>query len=216
MFQIFENIWLKEELEWFYRDMQKTKHISEKQSTNDPNYKDFDSLRWRCEKDTDARNRLQEKISQLLPDHQIIFAAYVEQHKPNRLHCDSYGGQFGVTCIIPLLDYNGDTDQTLVFDYLSKETENTESILKKLQQETEKNKPKFRHTKKYKLNHCNLTENILKNPVDYLSLLGVFPYRYGNMVAFDKRLLHSSNDWTATDPARKHKDFIIIHTFKKT
>ena len=214
MFQIFENVWSKLELEWFYQDMQKTKNATEKQNTSDTNYKDSDSLRWRCERGTDARSQLQEKISQLLPNHQINFAAYVEQYKPNKLHCDSYGGPFGVTCIIPLLEYNKDTDQTLVFDYLSTETENTELILTKLEQETKKSIPKFKHTKQYKLNHCNPNEKFLKNPIDWIALLGVFPYQYGNMVAFDKRLLHSSNNWTATDPTRKHKDFIIIHTIK--
>jgi hypothetical protein len=215
MFQIFENAWTHNDLEWFYQDMQKIKQTERSQSSDDPNYKDPDSLRWKCEKNTESRNQLEEKISKLLPKHQINFAAYVEQHKPNKLHCDSYGGPFGVTCIIPLLKYKNDTDQTLVFDYLSVESDNTNSILDKLQQETEKNIPKFRHTKKYKLNHCNPSKNILKNPVDWISLLGVFPYQYQNMVAFDKRLLHCSNDWLSTDPTRQHKDFIIIHTYAK-
>ena len=210
MFVIFENAWTKPELAWFYQDMQKTKHNTEKQNISDPNYKDHDSVRWRCEKGTDARNRLQEKILKLLPDHEINFAAYVEQYKPNRLHCDSHGGPFGATCIIPLLDYEANTDQTLVFDYLSKDGETTESILKKLLKETEQSIPKFKHTQQYKLDHC-----IYNSIIDATKLLGVFPYRQGDMAVFDKRLLHCSNNWNLTDPTRKHKDFIIIHTLKK-
>jgi hypothetical protein len=209
MFQIFENAWTKLELAWFYQDMQKAKHSIEKQNSSDPNYRDPDSLRWKCEKGTDARNRLQEKISQLLPDHQIDFAAYVEQYKPNKLHCDSYGGPVGVTGIIPLLEYNGDTDQTLVFDHLSTEATNTESILIRLRQSTKNCATKFRHTHNYNLNHCGY-----ESVINATALMGVFPYRQGDMAAFDKRLLHCSNNWTATDPKRKHKDFIIIHTLK--
>lgn len=210
MFQIFENAWTKSELAWFYQDMQKAKHSIEKQNSSDPNYRDPSSLRWKCEKGCDARNRLQEKISQLLPDHRIDFAAYVEQYKPNKLHCDSYGGPFGVTGIIPLLEYNGDTDQTLVFDHMSTEGTNTGSILINLHQTAKNTPPKFTHTKTYKLEHCGY-----ESVVDSLPLVGVFPYRQGDMVAFDKRLLHCSNNWTATDPTRQHKDFIIVHTFLK-
>jgi len=212
MFQIFEDIWTHEELECFYQDMQEAKRTikTQKKSGDDPNYRDLNSLRWKCERGTDARNRLQEKISQLLPNHQINFAAYVEQYKPNRLHYDSYGGPFGVTCIIPLLEYNGDTDQTLVFDHSSREGEDTKSILIKLQEEIKNSVPKFKHTHKYKLDHCNLG-----SVINSIALIGVFPYRRGNMVAFDKRLLHCSNDWKLTDPKRRHKDFILIHTYAK-
>lgn len=209
MFQIFENAWTKSELAWFYQDMQKAKHSIEKQNSRDLNYRDPNSLRWKCEKGTDARNRLQKKISQLLPNHQINFAAYVEQHKPNQLHYDKYGGPFGVTCIIPLLEYNGDTDQTLVFNHSSREGEDTKSILIRLHEEIKNSVPKFKHTYKYKLDHCG-NESI----INATELIGVFPYKQGNMVAFDKRLLHCSNDWNVTDPKRQHKDFIIIHTTK--
>lgn len=209
MFQIFENVWSKSELEWFYQDMQKTKNTTERQNTSDPNYRDPTNLRWKCEKSTDARIRLEKKFLQLLPNHQINFAAYVEQHKPNKLHFDKYGGSFGVTCIIPLLDYNKNTDQTLVFDHFSTEGENTESLLIKLRQTTKHSDAKFRHTHEYKLDHCG-NESI----INATELIGVFPYRQGDMVAFDKRLLHCSNNWNVTDPKRQHKDFIIIHTTK--
>ena len=212
MFQIFENAWTKSELAWFYQDMQKAKHSIEKQNSSDLNYRDPNSLRWECEKGTDARNRLQKKISQLLPNHQINFAAYVEQHKPNQLHYDKYGGPFGVTCIIPLLEYNGDTDQTLVFNHSSREGEDTKSILIRLHEEIKNSVPKFKHTHKYKLDHCG-NESII-SIINSTELIGVFPYKQGNMVAFDKRLLHCSNDWNVTDPKRQHKDFIIIHTTK--
>lgn len=210
MFQIFENAWTKLELAWFYQDMQKIKHSTEKQNSDDPNYRDPNSLRWRCEKGTVARNKLQEKISKLLPTHEMNFAAYVEQHEPNKLHCDSYGGSFGLTCIIPLLEHSTGTDQTLVFDHMSTEGTNTGSILINLHQTAKNSSPKFTHTKTYKLEHCGF-----KSVVDSLPLVGVFPYRQGDMVAFDKRLLHCSNNWTATDPTRQHKDFIIVHTFVK-
>lgn len=208
MFQIFKNAWSISELKWFFQDMQKAKHSTEKQNTNDPNYRDPDSLRWVCRPGTSARKQLEEKISQLLPNHVMNFAAYVEQHKPNKLHYDSYGGPFGATCIIPLLEYNGSTDQTLVFDHYSKEGEKTESILLKLQEETKLSTPKFIHTHKYKLDHCGNT-----SVINSRALVGVFPYRQGDMVAFDKRLLHCSNNWKTTDPQRQHKDFIIIHTY---
>lgn len=209
MFQIFENAWTKSELAWFYQDMQKAKHTikTQKKNSDDPNYRDLNSLRWKCEKGTDARNKLQKKLSQLLPGHQINFAAYVEQHKPNQLHYDSYGGPFGITCIIPLLEYNGDTDQTLVFDHFSREGENLKSLLTKLQEEIKNSVPKFKHTHKYKLDHCS-HDSIINDT----ALIGVFPYRQGNMVAFDRRLLHCSNNWNITDPKRQHKDFILIHT----
>lgn len=210
MFQIFENAWTKSELAWFYQDMQKAKHSIEKQNIGDPNYRDPGSLRWKCVKGTDARNNLQKKISKLLPTHEVNFAAYVEQHEPNKLHCDSYGGPFGTTCIIPLLEHNRDTDQTLVFDHMSTEGTNTGSILINLHQTAKNSSPKFTHTKTYQLEHCGY-----ESVVDSLPLVGVFPYRQGDMVAFDKRLLHCSNNWTATAPTRQHKDFIIVHTFLK-
>ena len=210
MFQIFDCAWTKPELAWFYEDMQKTKTETSTQSTDDPNYRDQDSLRWRRDRGTDARNKLQEKISKLLPNHEINFAAYVEQQKPNKLHCDSYGGPFGLTCIIPLLEHSAGTDQTLVFDHMSAEGTNTGSILISLHQTAKNSSPKFTHTKMYKLEHCGY-----ESVVESLPLVGVFPYRQGDMVAFDKRLLHCSNNWTATDPTRQHKDFIIVHTFLK-
>jgi len=210
MFQIFNCAWTKPELAWFYEDMQKTKTETSTQSTDDPYYRDTDSLRWRRDRGTDARNKLQEKISKLLPNHEITFAAYVEQQKPNKLHCDSYGGPFGLTCIIPLLEHLAGTDQTLVFDHMSAEGTNTGSILINLHQTAKNSSPKFTHTKTYKLEHCGY-----ESVVDSLPLVGVFPYRQGDMVAFDKRLLHCSNNWTATDPTRQHKDFIIVHTFLK-
>jgi hypothetical protein len=210
MFQIFENAWQKSELAWFYQDMQKAKHSIEKQHSGDPDYRDLGSLRWKCQKGTAARNRLQEKISALLPRHEINFAAYVEQHEPNELHCDSYGGPFGTTCIIPLLEHRGDTDQTLVFDHMSTEGTNKGAIVINLHRTAKNSSPRFTHTKTHRLEHCGY-----ESVVDSLPLVGVFPYRQGDMVAFDKRLLHCSNNWTATAPARQHKDFIIVHTFSK-
>lgn len=209
MFQIFENAWTQSELAWFYQDMQKAKHSIEKQNSSDPNYRDPDSLRWKCEKGTDARNRLQEKISKLLPNHEINFAAYVEQQSPNKLHCDSYGGPFGLTCIIPLLEHAADTDQTIVFEHMSVEGSKTGETLIKLHQTAKNSAVKFTHTKTYRLEHCGY-----EYVINSLPLMGVFPYRQGNMAAFDKRLLHCSNNWKATDPSRQHKDFIIVHTFK--
>jgi hypothetical protein len=100
----------------------------------------------------------------------------------------------------------------LVFEHSSREGGDTISTLYRLHEEIKNSVPKFKHTHKYKLDHCNPNEKFLKNPIDWLALLGVFPYRYGNMVAFDKRLLHCSNNWTTTDPKRQHKDFILIHT----
>ena len=210
MFQIFDCAWTKPELAWFYEDMQKTKTETSKQSTDEPKYRDLTSLRWQCHPGTDARNKLQEKISKLLPNHGIDFAAYVEQHESNKLHCDSYGGPFGLTCIIPLLEHSAGTDQTLVFDHMSTEGTNTGSILINLHQTTKNSDRKFTHTKTYRLEHCQFG-----SVVDSLPLLGVFPYRQGDMVAFDKRLLHCSNNWKATDSTRQHKDFIIVHTFLK-
>jgi len=210
MFATFQDVWKKEELLWFYQDMQRAKCTLEKQNSSDPNYKNPSCLRWLHKKGTDARNRLEEKILKLLPDHEMTFAAYVEQYQPNMLHFDSDGGPFGATCIIPLLDYKGDTDQTLVFDYLCKDGETTKSTLEKLCKETEHGRPKFKHTQQYKLDHCGYNSII-----NATKLLGVFYYRQGDMAVFDKRLLHCSNNWNLTDPVREHKDFIIVHTQAK-
>ena len=210
MFQIFQNAWSKQELEWFYQDMQEIKQHTNRQQANDANYRDTDSLRWECQQGTDARTKLQEKIIHLLPNHEINFAAYVEQYKPNKLHYDSYGGPFGTTCIIPLLEYNGDTDQTLVFDHTSLKDSSTKALLSALKKKGTSSQHTYTHTQKYKLDHCG-HESVINST----ALIGVFPYRQGDMVAFDKRLLHCSNNWTATDPSRQHKDFIIVHTFLK-
>jgi len=208
MFQIFDSAWTKSELAWFFQDMQHTKTETDRQSTDDPKYIDHSSLRWKCHPGTDARNKIQEKISKLLPNHGINLAAYVEQYQPNKLHHDSYGGPFGTTCIIPLLEHAADTDQTLVFDRMSTEGETAGTALINLHQTTKKSAPVFKHTKTYKLEHCGF-----ESVINSLPLMGVFPYRQGDMVAFDKRLLHCSNDWKATASTRQHKDFIIVHTF---
>lgn len=218
MFKIFENAWTEQELDWFRHDMQKTKLTTKIHDDDDIAYKDAGRIRWGCEENTVARDRLQKKISELLPNHNINFAAYVEQHKPSLLHCDAYGGPFGVSCVIPLSkEYNSDTDQTLVFDYLSAEKETIKSIIEKLKlRKLLKNKEK---NARFKVNPAELQSEKYETThyttlVHQLKLLGVFPYRYGNMVAFDKRLLHGSNDWNKTDPKRQHKDFILVQTFE--
>ena len=219
MFQIFEQCFTKDELKWFHNDMQTLKLKNKKQDSLEKQYRDPSTHRWELPNNlkpnnisiNSVRKNITEKLLKLLPKHQIYFLAYSEQTKPSRLHCDSYGGQFGATCIIPLKEYGDGNDQTLVFDRLSKNGETLFDISQKIKNEMLTSKPKNKNSRFYKLEHIIDNKKIL-NPCDWMDLLGVFPYKYGNMVAFDKRLLHCSNNWFATDNTRKHKDFIIIHT----
>jgi hypothetical protein len=214
MFQIFEQCFTKDELAWFHSDMQDLKIKGKKQDTSEKQYRDLTTQRWELPRPSAVRECIEKKISQLLPQHQIGFLAYSEQSQPSRLHCDSHGGKFGATCIIPLKEYGDGNDQTLVFDKLSKDGQTMQDINEELQKEMTGKNPKNRNSHTYKLEH--ITDNKkMPNPCNWLEFVGVFPYKHGNMVAFDKRLLHCSNNWLATDPKRKNKDFIIMHTYEK-
>jgi len=211
MFQVFEQCFTKNELECFYNDMQRLKIEGEKQSVSEKQYRDHSTIRWGLPKSSTVRELLEKKIPKLLPQHRIVFLAYSEQNQPSALHCDSYGEAFGATCIIPLKDYGDGNDQTLVFNKLSKDGQTIFDIKQELQKEITSKKPKNKNSRTYRLEHI-IDNKKIPNPCDWMDVLGVFPYKYGNMVAFDKRLLHCSNNWIATDPQRKHKEFIIIHT----
>jgi len=214
MFQIFEQCFTKDELERFYDDMQHLKIEGEKQNTTEKYYIDHTTSRWELPISSTVREMLEKKISKLLPQHQITFLAYSEQTQPSGLHCDNYGGKFGATCIIPLKDYGDGNDQTLVFDILSKNGQTLSNILEEIKNQMLTIRPKNRNSRSYRLEHI-IDNKKIANPCDWMDILGVFPYKYSNMVAFDKRLLHCSNNWFATDSTRKNKDFIIIHTFKE-
>lgn len=211
MFHIFEQCFTKKQLDIFYNDMQDLKIKGKKQDASEKQYRDHTTQRWELPRLSTARKVIEQELNKLLPTHQLLLIAYSEQHYPSQLHCDSYGGGFGATCIIPLKDYGDGNDQTLVFDKLSKDGQTLQDMKEELQKEITSKKPKNKNSQYYKLEHI-IDNKKIPNPCNWMELVGVFPYRYGNMVAFDKRLLHCSNNWFATDPERKNKDFIIIHT----
>lgn len=211
MFYIFEQCFTKDQLDFFYNDMQDLKIKGKKQDSSEKQYRDHTTQRWELPRLSTARKILEQELCKLLPTHNLFFIAYSEQTFPSELHCDSYGGKFGATCIIPLKDYGDDNDQTLVFNKLSKDGQTIFDIKQELQKEITSKKPKNKNSRTYRLEHIIHNKKI-PNPCDWMDVLGVFPYKYGNMVAFDKRLLHCSNNWFITDPERKNKDFIIIHT----
>ena len=134
------------------------------------------------------------------------FVAYVRQVASNGLHADANPAQGEVYTLLLPIRHVDTTDTTVVFDHDTSSTKrmgHNEALLR-AEMSYRDHPAQHRHKERLHLTH-------LRDWIDRMPLKGVFPYRLGDAVLFNAKLLHCSNDWKALNPQRQHKDYILAH-----
>lgn len=134
------------------------------------------------------------------------FVAYVRQVDSNGLHADANPTQGEVYTLLLPLRHVDTTDTTVVFDHDTSSTKqmgHNEALLR-AEMSYRDHTEHYQHRERLHLTH-------LKGWIDRMPLKGVFPYRLGDAVLFNAKLLHCSNDWKALNPHRSHKDYVLVH-----
>jgi len=146
-------------------------------------------------------------------DLKLLFGAILESKKPIAIHSDWYnkkdGGDLFMNFLIPLsLDLNKEVNDTftIIFNEIIVEQEN----------ENQKgNEPIWNNYKKLENNATNYIQTLLSHieheKLEKLSIQNILQWTIGDVLFWDSRLMHCSNDFISNGNFVKHG--IVIQTY---